>query len=110
VTENVKWRESPSVHGPTKSYNVLSPYLSVDAEIDFFPRGLRLESLGHTVCRERIDGVESYWYYVDYWEDEEFEYGWIFGAYIAPYETEKANEYNMIYQQETERIRKLKRE
>jgi hypothetical protein len=99
ATDNLRWRELPSTSAALLDYDFMGSRARY-IQLPFLPKGIRLSSVGHTETVEIIDGIEAFWYYVDYWEDASRHFGWVFGGYVTEYQEKNAEKYASDYREE----------
>lgn len=97
VTDHLRFRNKPSTSARIRkvSYPCCGP--SPITEHDFFLKGTVLGALARTAEKDNVQGLSAYWYYVEWVPFETPVFGWVYGAYLTPFEKTKESIYDKMW-------------
>lgn len=102
VNRSVKFRK-----GPSDSYDTIK--ISMDIyniqDIDFFLTGMDVSVIGRTEKKFCENGIENYYYFIAYGQQEEVYFGWVFAEYIGLVDESKRERYQVLFKEHLNNIR-----
>lgn len=82
TNDRVKFRKEPTQDAMVQDVHYLNLHYSC------FLKGTKLTVLRRSELKDKIDNIENYWYYVQYLNGEDTQYGWVYGAFIEKLDVE----------------------
>lgn len=86
ATQNVRFRTAPSTAAQTILINRVIE-IPLNREVDYVPRGQQVVAFARTARPTPVEQWNAHWYYVGMPSYESLTLGWVYGEFVAPYDS-----------------------